>query len=260
MTDTSQGGAVPAPATAPAPAAPADTGGDSVPRAVYEKEVADRIRERNLYKSVNDRVRGLAADELDSVLDLADRVAARDWEAVQDWSLGTVEQIAKANGKSVADVIAARQGATPMGQAAAPAVTAPAEQGQQPAPLTAEQVMEIAERQAQKQYQLQQEIAQLDGIMRDNGFDSRTPVGQTIIRMARQNGIRDQREALTKAITDYREDAARYASQAAQAAATAAGQVPAPAPNGAPAPVAPVAGLTPAERAKARIESWKSGG
>lgn len=247
--------AAPVPEAPPAVAPVAPEG--FVPKDVHDREVADRIRERNLYKPYAQAFAPLDPTEREALLGVAEMVRNGDIEGIVSWSLQTAENV---SGKSAAELIAARQQATPTGQAStAPGVPAAAPAAPASEALTAAEVQRIiAQTLQQDRTQVQQQQANQELIhkytaqMSAEGLDVRTPEGQEVVKLCRAYD-----GDMARAIAVFRADQATQ-QQAAAAVAAAAGQVPAPAPNGAPASAAPAPNLTPRDRVIARL-SQQSG-
>jgi hypothetical protein len=245
MTDTGSAPEPAAPAApAPAPAAPAAPDG-FVSKEVYDREVADRIRERNLYKPYATAFSPLAPEQREAILGMAEMVSNNDTQGIIDWSLTTAENV---SGKTHAELIAARQAATPTGVAS---VAAPATE-----PLTADAIdsivakrLEADRQEAQRQAGTQEQIRVFTEKMTAAGIPPQSEDGREVIEMCRA-----YKGDMDKALRVF----AAGKADAAAAAAAAAGQTPAPAPNGAPSAAAPAAGMTPRERMMARLTATQA--
>lgn len=233
MTDIQPDAGTPAPTPAPE--------GEYIPKAVYDREVQNHIKERNLWKPVARTFQSLADEQREAILGLADAVARGDMDSVVEWSIGTVENI---TGKSAAEAIAARQAQAGVGQAVGKGNSdAP------PAP-SLDEIRELARQEALQQYQRQAVIAEINGDLRSGGYEPDTPEAYAVIRFARDNNLR-----IPDAIKAFEERlASRFAGQSAAqvAAAQVAAGTPAPAPAGQPVGAVPST-LSPRERAIARL-------
>lgn len=232
-------------APAPAPAEPATPDG-FVSKATYDKQVADIMRERELYKPYVQAFKPLAPEEREACLGLIDMVGQKDTEGIIDWSLTTAENV---SGKTHAELIAARQSgtanmATPASITGTPAT--PAEP-----PLTADAVRKmLAETIKEDRQQLQQQTSTQEQIrvftekMAAVNIVPGSDDGREVIEMCRA-----YKGDMDKALRVF----AAGKADAAAAAAVAAGQTPAPAPNGAPAASANAATMTAREKVMARL-------
>lgn len=260
------GGDGPEPSPAAAPAAPAPEAPPAVapvapegfvPKDVHDREVADRIRERNLYKPYAQAFAPLDPTEREALLGVAEMVRNGDIEGIVSWSLQTAENV---SGKSAAELIAARQQATPTGQAStAPGVPAAAPAAPASEALTADAVQRIiAQTLQQDRTQVQQQAANQQLIneytqkMTAAGVQPTSEEGREVIEICR--GLRGDMDKALRVFALSKADQVA----AGAAAAAAAGQVPAPAPNGAPASAAPAVNLSPRDRVIARL-SQQSG-
>jgi hypothetical protein len=242
MTDVPTPEPAPAPAPAPAPTAPEGF----VPKEVYDREVEDRKRERNLYKPYATVFAPLAPEQREAILGMAEMVGLNDTEGIIDWSLSTAENV---SGKTHAELIAARQAATPVGTPSVAAV--PGEQQPVTAPgLTADEVRRILEEdraKVQRQMGTQEQIRVFTEKMTAAGITPASDEGAEVIEMCR--AYRGDMDKALRVFKLGQQDAAN----AAAATAVAAGQTPAPAPNGTPAPNAPAEGLTHRQKVMARL-------
>lgn len=241
------------PPTAPAPAP--TTVAEAVDwQAKYQQEVEHRRRERNLYAPVAKVFEGLPDEDRDVIAALADAVRNRDVDAVVGWSLDTTERL---TGKSVADVIAARQAAagnapTDIGAAPAPQEPSQALTADQIKELTKQAIVEQAE-EVQRQARVQAIVERMSTQLRDSGYEPGSSEAVQIVQMARALSAADGSDPdIGKAIQVYQLAQTAQAAALSQAAA-AAGQVPPPAPTGLAGGTAPAPDATPRERVMARL-------
>lgn len=254
MTDinTALGGAAPTPDPAAPPPAAAP---EKDYKALYEQEVQERTKERNLYRPVQRIMQDLAEDDIAALTDLADRVRGRDVNGIVDWSLATAQNVTGAS--DLAQLIAQRQnqptGQAPLGQTPTVQPTAPTpQQGIQQPTLDHQEVQRLVQQQLREQMALQEQRTIITNQLTDAGYPPQTAAGQTIIQYAAQNNT-----DIPTAVAWYEKDIQSVALERARQAAGAAGSVPQPAPQGAPAP-APAQNMTPQERVAARVRSWNS--
>lgn len=231
-----------------APAVAPQQPGESVVdwQARHAAEVADRVRERNLYKPATRLLEGLTADQQRALIDLAERVRDGDSEAILDWSEQTIAAVG--GGASAADVIAARQQARHAATTAA-ATGVPAAPPT-PAGVTPEQIQALVE-QGINANTLRQQV---QTTLATAGFPMGTAAGDVILRHCYLN--RDAGMTPEQGIEWYRGELAKHAGgvQAAAAAGAQAATIPAPSPVGAAAAGAPAAHLSPRERALLRLQ------
>ncbi len=227
----------------PTPAAPVAPAPDAamIPREVYDREVQDRIRERNLYKPIQKVFADMDEGEREAIMDLAQAVKRGDREYIADWSLETAAQV---TGKDVAQLIADRQAAKAAGSGIAPT---PAAQPAAPALDPAEMERMIEER-VNSTIGRQKLVEHISGVLTSAGYDPKSPTGRAIVGIARDGNL-----TIEQAITAFNTDILAPRQAAVAAAAAAAGQTPAPAPNGAPANSAPQ-NLSPGERMRMRFQ------
>lgn len=227
------------------PQQPGESRGDFEAR--YNAEVADRIKERNLYKPATRLLADLTPDQQAAIMDLAERVRNGDTEGILDWNEQTIASVG--GGTSAADVIAARQQARRAAEGAATA----AANGDQPAPtagMTAEQVQALVE----------QGIAardlrtQVQATLAAANFPMGSAAGDVILRHCYLN--REAGMTPEQGIEWYRGELAKHtgASTAAATTVAAATVLPATAPTGAAPAGAPAAHLKPAEKALLRLQ------
>ena len=225
----------PAPAADPtAPAAPEGF----VSREDFDREVQKHIKERNLWKPARQALEGLDPGSRDSILQLAQLAAAGDIDGIQEWAIGTLENV---SGKPAADVIAERVLRTADTRQQQPAQ-------QQPEYLTREQAAELARTEARREYEQVQLKAELTGIVREAGYDLSSPAGQAIVAIARGIPGESPQNALRQAIEVFRSEIVGQAAAQQQAAATAAA-----APSGVPASSLPAEGMSPKDRMRLRV-------
>lgn len=243
----------PAEPAAPPPAASAEPDY----KALWEQEKSERIRERNLYKPVQQMLRDLDDDAVSAISNLTELARRGDTEGIIDWSLSTAQNV---SGSDLAALIARRQGTqvqTPMiPQQQAPATPAPVLQ-QQGIPnaetqraLDVETARQIAREEAAEFAKVQAAISQVTAVLDQAGYPVDSPAGQTIIHWANVNGKSPQ-----EAIAWYNADLDARAAARTAALAAAANGTPQPAPTGAPAGSSPVANMTPSQRALERLRS-----
>lgn len=219
---------------------------DTVSRAEYDRLAADHIRERNLYKPYAQAFRGMGEAERSAILNLAGHVRSGDMDGVVDWSLSTMENL---TGKTAADIIAARQAATPVGQTVAPE--------QAPAGPTPQQIAEMVNQQVSQQISTQRMVDSMSATMNAAGFEPSSPSGRAIITIARDLDM-EPTAALQQAISMFTTDVIARAQQGQAAVAAAAAAVPGTAPTGAPLGAVPADGLSGRQRAMARLSATAS--
>lgn len=221
-------------------------------RSRYEREVQDRIRERNMYRPATRLLADLDEGSQAHLMALAQAARDGDVERIIELSTQTIE--ASSGGKSAAEVIAERQqrqraaeqpGVQP---GAAPAVGMTAEQIQQ---MVAETIAKTTRDNSAREY--------IAGVMRDAGFPMDTPAGAAIIRYCAQNKV-DPEEGIAwfQADLDARLAARSGATPpdpAAIAAATAAGAaLPGVAPVGQAVAGTAATNMSSRERAISRLQ------
>lgn len=241
-----------APAPAPAADLNAAVGNATVDwQTRYQQEVADRIKERNLYKPYMEQFKDLSDDERTAVLGLAHLVRTQDYEGVVNWSLATAENVA---GRPLADIIAARQGSN--GAATTADIGSRPTQNEQPAnapQLSPQELIaaaqEAARYEAQSTFRTQQLIVDYSRQMQDAGYEPATAEGQEIIQLAKAF-----EGDMGKAINVFRAQQTLQ-SQQMSAAAGAAANTPSPAPTGAPLSATPASNLTPREKMMNRLQA-----
>jgi hypothetical protein len=240
MTDTAP--IEPTPEPAPAELPPTDDAGWE---ARYRAEVADRIKERNLYKPAQKMLNDLDEDSRAELIRLAEMARQGDREGIIDWSLQTAEA---ASGKDVAALIAERQRAA-QGNDPAPSTATPPT----PAAPTAEEIAEMVRSEMARANALEAGKQQVASELDAAGYNVKSAPGQTIIQYAFSNNC-----DIATAVQWFENDTATAVLNRQRAAAAAAGSIPGTTPVGAPVGTIPD-NSTPAEKATARLKAWASG-
>lgn len=209
--------AAPAPNTTAAPTEP------TTPQdyeAMYRAEVQERIRERNLYKPVQQRLNNIDEASKAAILDLMDRVAAGDQEAILEWTISQTENL---SGKDMAALVAERQAREQRGEPEPVSVPG----------LTEEQVRKIVADQNAADRNYQKGVDRVAAELLKAGYKHDSPAGETIVRYAVEanNGAGVD---LPDAIEWFQKEVEATAMDRARAAAAAALEVPEGAPNGVP--------------------------
>lgn len=237
------------PAPEPAPAPPTPSAPDPVDaagwEAKYRGEVADRIKERNLYKPAQRLLSDLDEDSRAELIRLADMARTNDAEGIAQWSLDTIRAV---SGKDAAAYIAERQAreqGTP-----APGLTAEAPK---PVPgMTPEEVRQMVREEQAEQARLEQGRQHVTNTLKEMGYDVNSAAGKTIVGYAVDN-----KADLDTARKWFENDIVASVSARQRAASAAAATVPGTAPAGAPAGSIPD-GATSREKALARLAAEKS--
>ena len=205
-----------------------------------------------MYRPATRLLADLDDNEREALLGLAEMVRNGDVEGITNWSLTTVENV---NGKSAAELIAARQAAA--GQAPTNIASAP----DAPAPVSADEIARVVQETLEQRDQARAAEARQQALvesmsqqMRDAGYDPRSAAGQTIIRICRET------QDMGQAIEIFRNDVLATAMASATATAAAAGQVPPPAPNGSAPSAVPAENLTPRQLMLNRLQGIRAGG
>lgn len=187
---------------------------------MYRQEVQERIRERNLYKPIQQRMNSFNESERAAVIDLMDRVAAGDQDAIVEWMLTQTENV---SGKDVAALIAERQTREQKGDPEPTSVPG----------LTEEQVRKIVADQNAADRNYQKGVDRVAAELLKAGYKHDSPAGETIVRYAVEanNGAGVD---LPDAIEWFQKEVEATAMDRARAAAAAAAAVPEGAPNGVP--------------------------
>lgn len=213
--------------------------GDTVDKARYDQEIANHVRERNLYKPAQQLLSQLDAGSADAVTRLIAAVVAGDTDAIVQWNIEAMEA---SSGKSAADIIAARQQAA-NAPAAAPAAVPAAVPG-----MTAEQVAELV----QQTIRQNANESAVRAEMQAAGYPLGTPRGDTIIRYCVNAKV-----DVAAGVAWFEADAGAPVAPGAAAAAVAAGTaLPGTAPAGAAAATTPTENMTDRQRAEYRMKNW----
>ena len=208
----------------------------------------ERIRERNLYRPVQQMLRDLDDGTVQAIQSLADLARNGDTSGIVDWSIATAQNL---SGGDLASVIAARQtGNAPQQQPQQEL----AQTIQQQAPAIDPDMMRaMIQQEAAQQFRVQTLVQQITSELNNAGYDPSDPSGQTIIRYAQVNNV-----PIKDATTWFEQDVQAKVVARASAAAGAAAQTPQLAPSGS-APGSAPSGMTPAEAARARLEGYNRG-
>ena len=196
-----------------APASPADY------EALYRKEVADRINERNLHRPAQQLINGLDEGSRAAIMELADLARSGDTEAIIEWNLRTMQQV---SGKDAAALIAERQAKEQ--QVGAKPTEAPADK-----PPTAAEIQAMVNAEFQRAQTARDNQAAVAAEMQKSGYRLDSAVGETIIRYAVSANA-----SLGDAIAWFENDMATTAAERAKAAVAAAASIPGSTPNGVP--------------------------
>lgn len=209
----------PNPTPAPVPATPEDF------KALYEAEAAktaDLIAQRNLLKPAQRMLNNLSPEDREAFIRAGELRGAGDMDGLAEWLESSLEGV---SGKSVADLVAARQKAeqqTP-------------DDAAKPTPgLTAEQVREIVERETAMARDAERGERRVAEELATHGYKMGSAAAQTIINYAVANKT-DVKEAAEW----YETDVATSMLDKQKAAAAAAAAVPGTVPNGSPTGAVP---------------------
>lgn len=176
---------------------------------------ADLIQQRNLLKPAQRMLNNLSPEDREAFIRAAELRGTGDMEGLQEWLESSLEGI---TGKSVADLIAARQKA----EQATP------DDAAKPAPgLTEEQVQAIVERSTTLAREAERGERRVAEELEARGYKMGSASGQTIINHAVGNKI-----SLGEAADWYENDITTTVLEKQKAAAAAAALVPGAAPNG----------------------------
>jgi hypothetical protein len=245
-----------APAAATEPAAPAVELSAAEWKDKFDREVKGRQAERNLYRPAMDAFEGLHADDVNQLRELGRAVARGDSDYITEWGLQTLSNVN--GGKSPAEIIAARQAATPntatdISTAATAAPAAPAASATTAADVEAAvaKALAAAEDAREERGRVQALISGYNSKMDAAGIERGSEAYYDVIDMTRV-----YKGDIDKALKVYAAGEAAKLAGVSAAAATAAG-TPAPAPTGAPSASTPASELTPRQKALLRITGQK---
>lgn len=216
---------------------------------LYKQEVQERIRERNLYRPVQQILRDLDENTVQAIQNLADLARNGDTSGIVDWSLATAQNL---SGGDLASVIAARQTGNAAPQQQPQQELAQTIQQQAPA-IDPEMMRAMIQQEAAQQFRVQTLVQQITSELAQAGYDPADPSGQTIIRYAQINNV-----PIKDATQWFESDVQQRVISRASAAAGVAAQTPQLAPTGS-APGSAPSNMTPAEAAKARLEGYRRG-
>lgn len=239
MSDTAPQEAVDA---APAGEAPAETTSDWESK--YRAEVQDRIKERERYKPIAQAFQGLHPDDARAIQDFVKAYASGDTETATKWMIDNAKTLA---GDNFQNYVSPAQESFITQQAQVEG----AAQG-----LTPDQVNQMVEQRLQ-QFQMQQAQAHYEGQIEQtlvqHGYQPDSPLATAAIVAASKRPDLDLTAAIREVEEQVLAQAQAIATQRA-AAAGAMGNMP-PSGNGVTAVNNPVAGMSPREKAMARLEA-----
>ncbi len=242
MSDTAPEGTVDAVPAGEAPAEPAETNVDWEAR--YRSEVQDRIKERERYKPIAQAFQGLHPDDANAIQDFVRSFASGDNEAAVKWMVDNARTLA---GDKFDSYVSPAQEAYITQQAQVDG----AAQG-----LTPQQVEQMVEQRIQ-QFQMQQVQkgyeAQIEQTLVQHGWQPDSPLATAAIVAASKRPDLDLNAAIREVEEQVLAQAQAIATQRATAANTM-GNMP-PSGSGYPAVNNPVEGLSPREKALARLEA-----
>lgn len=242
MSDTAPEGTVDSVPAGEAPAEPAETNVDWEAR--YRSEVQDRLRERERYKPIAQAFQGLHPDDANAIQDFVKSFASGDNEAAVKWMVDNAKTLA---GDNFQNYVSPQQESLITQQAQVDG----AAQG-----LTQDQVNQMVEQRLQ-QFQMQQVQkgyeAQIEQTLTQHGWQPDSPLATAAIVAASKRPDLD----LTAAIREVEEQVLTQAQAIATQRAAAAGAMSnmPPSGNGVTAVNNPVAGMSPREKAMARLEA-----
>ena len=217
----------------------------------FNKEVADRIRERNLYKPVQQALRDLDEGSVAEITRLADMARRGDTAGIVDWSLATAQNVAQ---KDIAQIIAERQGTTNQPfQQQQPQQVPNGFQQTPTTPVDPDTIRRMVAEGTQNEVRVQMLVQQINSELTAAGHDPTGPGGQTIIRYAQATNV-----PIKDAISWYNNDALAKIASRQQALQTTAGQTPQLSPTGA-APGSAPADLSPRDKAMLRLRAGANG-
>jgi hypothetical protein len=240
MSDIAPQGTVDAVPAGEAPAEPADVDW----KARFEAEVQDRIKERERYKPVAQAFQNLHPDDARAIQDMVKAYASGDIDTATKWMIDNARTLAgdkfdaylspaqEAAITQQAHVDGAAQGLTP----------------QQVEQMVEQRIQQFQMSQVQKQYE-----AQIEQTLVQHGYQPDSPLATAAIVAASKRPDLDLTAAIREVEEQVLAQAQAIATQRA-AAAGAMGNMP-PSGNGVPAVNNPVAGMSPRERALARLEA-----
>ena len=242
MSDTAPQGAVDAAPIGEAPAESTETNVDWESK--YRTEVADRIKERERYKPVAQAFQGLHPDDARAIQDFVRAYANGDTETATKWMIDNAKTLA---GDKFSSYVTPQQESL---------ITQQAQVDGAAAGLTPDQVNSMVEQRLQ-QFQMQQAQAQyevqIEQTLVQHGYQPDSPLATAAIVAASKRPDLD----LAAAIREVEEQVLAQAQAiAAQRAANAGvmGNMP-PVASGVAAVNNPVTGMSPRERALARLEA-----
>jgi hypothetical protein len=228
---------------------PADSGAKDF-ESLYKQEVQERIRERNLYRPVQQMLRDLDDGTVQAIQSLADLARNGDTSGIVDWSIATAQNL---SGGDLASAIAARQaGGAPQSSQYQQQELAQTIQQQAPS-IDPDMMRAMIQQEAAQQFRVQTLVQQITSELNSSGYEPSDPSGQTIIRYAQVNNV-----PIKDATAWFEQDVQAKVIARASAAAGAAAQTPQLAPSGS-APGSAPSGMTPAEAARARLEGYNRG-
>lgn len=238
MTDFAPEGVVDA---TPTGEAPADLPEENVDyKAIWEAEKQGRIKERERYKPVAQAFENLHPDDMKAISDFVRAYAAGDTDTATKWMIDNARTLA---GDKWDSLVSPQQ---------ATAITQQAVADGQQAMLTPDQVQQLIDQRlaaAEQAQTVRQYEAQIEATLIQHGYEPESPLAVAAIAAASKRPDLD----LVAAIQEIEDTiVSQYQAVAARRAA-AAQSLGAPSPNGVAAVNNPVAGMTPRERAMARL-------
>lgn len=241
MSDLAPQGAVDAVPAGEAPAEPAE---NIDYKARWEAEVQDRQRERERYKPVAQAFQNLHPDDARAIQDFVRAYASGDTDTATKWMIDNARTLAgdkfdnylspaqEAAIAQQAQVDGAAQGLTP----------------QQVEQMVEQRIQQFQMAQVQKQYE-----AQIEQTLVQHGYQPDSPLATAAIVAASKRPDLDLNAAIREVEEQVLAQAQAIAAQRA-AAAGVMGNMP-PSGNGVAAINNPVSGMSPRERAMARLEA-----
>ena len=233
--------------SAPAGEAPAETSIDATDvdwKAKYEAEVNDRMRERERYKPIAQAFQGLHPDDVQAISTFAQTFSSGDNEGAVKWMIDNARALA---GDNFQNYITPAQQTAITEQAKIDGVA----QG-----LTPDQVGKMVEERIQafqKQQQTEMYERQISETLINHGWQPDSPLAAAAMVAASKRPDLDLVAAIREVEEQVLSQAQAIASQRA-AAAGSMGNMP-PSGSGMAAVNNPVAGMSPREKAMARLEA-----
>lgn len=212
--------------------------------AKYRSEVQDRIKERERYKPVAQAFQGLHPDDARAIQDMVRAYASGDTDTAARWMIDNAKTLA---GDKFQTYVSPQQESY---------ITQQAQVDGAAAGLTPDQVNQMVEQRLQ-QFQMQQAQAhyetQIEQTLVQHGYQPDSPLATAAIVAASKRPDLD----LTAAIREVEEQVLAQAQAIATQRAAAAGAMSnmPPVSNGVAAVNNPVSGMSPRERALARLEA-----